>query len=42
MTDEAALERLLNQRDGIPPVDDEPTDTSAGEQPGDVDDTEEA
>ena len=35
MTDEAALERLLDQRTGIPPVDDDPTDTSPGEQPAD-------
>lgn len=37
MTDQAALERLLAQRDGVPPIDDQPTDTSAGDTPADID-----
>lgn len=40
MTDE--LDRLLNQRDGVPPIDDEPSDDSPGDMPGELDDDEEA
>ncbi len=31
MTDE--LDRLMHEREGVPPLDDEPLDTSPGEQP---------
>lgn len=41
MTDQAALERLLAQRDGVPPIDDQPTDTSAGDTPAGPDDIDE-
>lgn len=41
MTDQAALERLLNQRDGVPPIDDRPIDTSDGDIPAGPDDIDE-
>ena len=36
MTDEAALERLLTQRDGVPPIDDVPASEDPGDDPGDL------
>lgn len=41
MTDQAALEQLLNARSGVPPVDDTPADQSDGEVPAGPDDIDE-
>lgn len=41
MTEERDLARLLEERDGVPPVDDEPSDTSPGDLPAGPDDIDE-
>jgi hypothetical protein len=39
VTDE--LERLLNQREAVPPIDDVPTSDDPGEEPADLPDEDE-
>jgi hypothetical protein len=41
MTQDSELERLLNARTGIPPTDDTPSDTSAGDAPATTEDLDE-
>jgi hypothetical protein len=41
MTDERAQEQLLNERDGVPPVDDVASEPSLGTQPAGPDELEE-
>ena len=41
MTDAIALERLLDARSGVPPVDDTPADQSDGDVPAGPDDIDE-
>jgi hypothetical protein len=38
--DPEALERLMHEREGVPPVDDEPVDVSPGEQPASPDEVD--
>lgn len=41
MTRDAELEQLLNARTGIPPTDDIPSETSAGDTPATAEDLDE-
>lgn len=41
MTAERDLQQLLDQRDGVPPADDQPTDTGPGEMPAGPDEIDE-